>query len=73
MNGEDIDQAEVDRRFVLVRERYGQSIDPTAFGDVRQRIEGIVDSGKDLRAVKLDDSVEPFSVFAPYRNECSDD
>ena len=72
MNGDNVDQAEVDARFALVRERYGHMIEPTAFGDVRRRIEGIVDSGKDLRAVKLKNGVEPFSVFVPYRNEGSD-
>ncbi len=73
MSCEEIDQAEVDARFALVRERYGRMIEPTAFGDVRRRIEGIVGTGKDLRAVKLENSVEPFSVFVPYRNESSDD
>ena len=72
MNGEEIDQAEVDARFALIRERYGHSIEPTVFGDVRRRIEGIVAGGKDLRAVKLKNSVEPFSIFVPYRNESSD-
>ncbi len=73
MSGEEIDQAEVDARFALVRARYGPSIDPTAFGDVRRRVEGIVDSGKRLKAVRLGNSVEPFSVFVPYRNASSDD
>ena len=41
MSGEEIDQAEVDRRFALVRERYGGLIAPTALGDVRRRIEGV--------------------------------
>ena len=73
MNGDNVDQVEVDLRFALIRERYGRSIEPTAFGDARKRIEGIVDSGKDLREVKLQNSVEPFSVFVPYRRESSDD
>ena len=73
MNGEEIDQAEVDARFALIRERYGHMIEPTAFGDVRRRIEGIVAGGKRLKAVRLENSVEPFSVFVPYRRERGDD
>ena len=73
MNGEQINQFEVDKRFALVRERYGNLIAPTALGDVRRRIEGIVANGKRLRAVKLENSVEPFSVFVPYRRERGDD
>ena len=73
MNGEEIDQAEVDARFALIRERYGHMIEPTAFGDVRRRIEGIVAGGKRLKAVRLENSVEPFSVFVPYRKERGDD
>ena len=69
MNGEEIDQAEVDRRFALVRERYGSLIAPTALGDVRRRIEGVVANGKRLKAVKLENGIEPFSVFVPYRSE----
>jgi hypothetical protein len=73
VSGQEIDQAEVDRRFALVRGRYGHQIGPTAFGDVRRRIEGIVAGGKRLKAVRLENSVEPFSVFVPYRKERGDD
>ena len=73
MSDEEIDQAEVDRRFALVRERYGDQIGPTVFGDIRRRIEGIVAGGKRLKAVRLENSVEPFSVFVPYRKERGDD
>lgn len=69
MSGEEIDQAEVDRRFALVRERYGDLIGPTAFGDVRRRIEGVVANGRRLKAVRLQNGIEPFSVFIPYRRE----
>ena len=57
----------------MIRERYGHSIEPTVFGDVRRRIEGIVAGGKRLKAVRLENSVEPFSVFVPYRKERGDD
>lgn len=66
MSVEEIDQAEVDRRFALIRERYGHLIAPTALGDVRRRIEGVVANGRRLKAVRLGNSVEPFSVFSPY-------
>ncbi len=73
MSGQEIDQAEVDRRFALVRERYGHLIAPTALGDVRRRIEGVVANGNRLKAVRLENSVEPFSVFVPYRKEPGED
>ena len=73
MSGEGIDQAEVDRRFALVRERYGHLIAPTALGDVRRRIEGVVANGSRLKAVRLGNSVEPFSVFVPYRKDRGED
>ncbi len=72
MSGENVDQAEVDLRFALVRERYGLLIEPTAFGDVRRRIEGIARNGEELRAVRLDNSFEPFSIFGPHRGERGD-
>ena len=69
MSVEEIDQAEVDRRFALVRERYGRLIAPTAYGSVRRRIEGVVANGKRLRSVKLENGIESFSVFIPFRSE----
>jgi len=73
LSGEEIGQAEVDRRFALVRERYGRLIAPTALGDVRRRIEGVVANGRRLRAVRLENSIEPFSVFVPFRSEGVED
>ena len=73
MSGQEIDQDEVDRRFALVRERYGHLIAPTALGDVRRRIEGVVANGNRLKAIRLENSVEPFSVFVPYRRERGED
>ena len=73
MNGEQIDQAEVDRRFALVRERYGHLIAPAALGDVRRRLEGVVVNGKRLKSVRLENGIEPFSVFVPFRSEGRED
>ena len=73
MKSEEIDQVEVDRRFALVRERYGHLIAPTALGDVRRRIEGVVANGKRLKSVRLENGIEPFSVFVPFRSEGGED
>ena len=73
MSRDEIDQVEVDRRFALVRERYGGLIGPTAFGDVRRRIEGVVANGKRLKSVRLENGTEPFSVFVPFRSEGGED
>jgi hypothetical protein len=59
-------QDEVDARFQIVKERYGGVMDPNDFGAVRGRVEAIVKASAELRAVKLENGDEPFSVFTPF-------
>ena len=69
MTDQDTNQDEVDARFQIVKERYGSLMDPNDFGAVRRRVEGIVKAAEELRAVKLENGDEPFSVFAPFAGE----
>ena len=59
--------AEVERLFALVRERYGDRLTPAQLEDVRNGVEGIVLAARALRAAKIQNADEPFSPFVPYR------
>jgi hypothetical protein len=58
---------EVDRLFAMVAERYGARLTPAQLEDVRKGIEAVVTGARALRAVKLENSVEPMQPFAPFR------
>ena len=58
---------EVERRFALVRERYGDRLTPAQLDEVRKGVEGIVQTARALRAVRLGNADEPFQPFIPYR------
>jgi hypothetical protein len=60
--------AEVERLFVLVRERYGDRLTAAQLDEVRKGVEGVVLAARALRAVKLQNSDEPFPPFVPYRS-----
>ncbi len=58
---------EVERRFALVRERYGDRLTPAQLDEVRKGVEGIVQTARALRAVRLGNADEPLQPFIPYR------
>lgn len=60
-----IDTDEVELLFALVRERYGPHIAPSDLDAVRNGVEHVVKTAEALRAITLDNSVEPFTVFHP--------
>lgn len=68
MNGEATER-EVEERFNVVKGLYGDRLDDEQLEGVRQGIEGIVAASQALRAVKLENGDEPYSVFTPYRAE----
>jgi len=59
--------AEVERLFALVCERYGDRLTPAQLDDVKKGVEGIVLAARALRAVKLQNADEPFPPFVPHR------
>ena len=60
---------EADKRFKLVKDLYGDRLDDEQLEEVRKGVQGIVAVAEELRAIKLDNGSEPFSVFAPFRRE----
>ena len=68
MSDETIDQ-EVEERFNIVKRLYGDRLTSEELDEVRKGVEGIVEAAESLRAVKLENGDEPFSVFVPYRKE----
>jgi len=58
---------EVDQLFALVRARYGDRLTPAELDEVRKSVEAVVRTSRALRAVKLENTDEPFPPFAPYR------
>ena len=60
---------EVDERFNIVKRLYGDRLTAEELDEVRKGVEGIVEAAESMRAVKLENGDEPFSVFVPYRKE----
>ena len=65
----DTTNKEVDERFKIVRRLYGDRLSSEELAEVRKSVEGIVEAAESMRAVKLENGDEPFSVFVPYRKE----
>ena len=55
--------------FGMVRGRYGDRLNDDELEEVRKGVDALVEAAESLRAVKLENSDEPFSVFTPYRGE----
>ena len=53
----------------MIRQRYGERLTSQELEEVRQGVEGIAKAAEALRAVKLDNSDEPFSIFTPHVEE----
>ena len=68
MSSESTDK-EVDERFNIVKRLYGDRLTTEQLDEVRKGVVGIVEAAEALRALKLENGDEPFSVFVPYRKE----
>ena len=62
-------EGDVDDLFSMVKRRYGQRLTEEELAEVRKGVQRGVERAETLRSVPLDSSVEPFSVFVPYRGE----
>lgn len=60
---------QAEKRFNVVKDLYGDRLDDEQLEQVRRGVQGIVAVAEELRAIKLDNGNEPFSVFAPFRRE----
>ena len=55
--------------FGMVRGRYSDRLNDDELEEVRKGVEALLEAAQSLRAVKLENGDEPFSVFTPYRGE----
>lgn len=62
------DAGEVEMRFALVRQRYGDRLTARELDALRQAVEAIVDLSVALRRVPLGNADEPEPRFVPFRN-----
>ena len=53
--------------FELLKERFGERLSPEELVEVKNGVENIQQAADKLRAVKLENSDEPFALFVPYR------
>jgi anti-sigma factor RsiW len=59
-------EIETQHHHALVRAIHGAGLTRAQLAIVRQRVGDIVDAAEAMRAVRLDNADEPFSVFAPH-------
>ena len=53
----------------LVKERYGERLTEEQLESVEKSLKSVMDAGKALRGVPLENSDEPYNVFRPYRRK----
>jgi hypothetical protein len=53
----------------LVKERYGEKLTEEQLEHVENSLIRVMDAGKALREVPLENSDEPYNVFRPYRRK----
>lgn len=68
-NGKSLEQ---DLMFAVVKDKYGHLLDDKQLEEVRKTVVGLSDFFAPMRAVRLTNDVEPFSVFKPFRSDDDD-
>ena len=63
------ESSEAEHLFNIIKERYGDRLSEEELTEVRKGVERMVEAAEKLRAVKLENSDEPFFVFRPYRGD----
>jgi hypothetical protein len=53
----------------LVKERYGERLTEEQLEHISKSLKSVMDAGKALREIQLENSDEPFNVFRPYRRK----
>ena len=69
MAADDEPSAELEFKKNLVRQRFGHRLDPAQWQEVEAAVGGIHKMVEALKAVKLDNSDEPFVTFVPHRRK----
>lgn len=62
-------KSESDILFKIIEEKYGDRLTEEQLKEVQKGVISIVKAAEALRAVEVDYTVEPFTVFKPYRKE----
>jgi hypothetical protein len=62
-------KCESDILFKIIEEKYGDRLTEEQLKEVQKGVINIVKAAEALRGVELDYTVEPFTVFKPYRKE----
>ena len=62
-------KGEAEHLFNIIKERYGDRLSDEELTEVRKGVERMVEAAEKLRAVKLENSDEPFFIFRPYRGD----
>lgn len=53
----------------LVKDRYGERLTEEQLESVEKSLKSVMDAGKALRDVPLENSDEPYNVFKPYQRK----
>ena len=60
---------EHDLMFAVVKDRYGHLLNDEQLDEVRKTVVGLSDFLAPMRSIRLDNDVEPFALFKPFRSE----
>lgn len=69
MSSDNATEKEVNSRFEMVKQKYGDRLSDEELEAVREDVQSLVEAAQEIRAVKLDGSSEPPTVFVPYRKD----
>lgn len=62
-------EGEAQSLFEVVRRKYGDRLDEQQLEAVRKEVGEIAENAEALRAVKLDNGDQPFSILEPYSKD----
>ena len=68
-SGADKTTLEQELQFAVVKEKYGHLLTDEQLDEVRKSVLALRAYTEPLRAARLTNDVEPFSVFKPYRGD----
>ena len=63
------DENEVDRHLANIRARFGSKLTEEQLAVVRERVAAAMQAGEQMRAITLDNGVEPITIFGPRRRD----
>ena len=73
MPDESRDNSIADMLFEIVKAKYGDRLTHEQLEEVRKGVDGVEDLAQELRKVRLNNAVEPYATFQPYRGADNDE